>query len=58
MQKELDAAKMIEAAEVQKAVKKGDMRYRQQYAKFQELKADNDVLKKHNQEYKDYFEKQ
>ena len=49
---------MIEAAEVQKAVKKGDMRYRQQYAKLQELKADNDVLKKHNQEYKDYFEKQ
>ena len=58
MQKELDEAKMIEAAEVQKAVKKGDMRYRQQYAKLQELKADNDVLKKHNQEYKDYFEKQ
>lgn len=49
---------MREADQIQKAVKKADMKSRQLQNKLNEMKAETTNLQKHNKEYKDYFDKQ
>ena len=44
--------------EVQKAVKRYEVKNRQLLTRVQELKAEQDNLQKHNRDFKDYFEKQ
>ena len=50
--------KLREADQIQKAVKKAEMKSRQLQNKLSEMKAETTNLQKHNKEYKDYFDKQ
>lgn len=49
---------MKEIVDMQKAVKKTEMKNRTLQSRMQELKLENENLQKHNNDFKDYFDKQ
>ena len=58
MEKEHEDVKLGQATEIQKAVRKVEMRNRQLQTRLQEMKKEQDDLQKHNKDFKDYYEKQ